>query len=126
MNEVLNGEISRSINQQLECDLCQTTPDIDESRSFRISVKLNYVTNHDRRGVSYEEKKFGIGNENKLFRQLYTSASSNRNQIYKAIREEVGCGEGPDEFYGKVGNSFINIYDMGRSRCRQCRRNGGM
>ena len=116
MNEVLNGEISRSISQQLECDLCQANPDTNEGRNFKVSVKLNYVTNHDRHGVSYEEKKFKPGRENKLFRQLYTSSQGNRDQIYRAIKNEVGCGEGLMNFMGKVGNSFINIYDTGRSR----------
>ena len=83
INEVLDGEFSQSINQQLDCELCESLPDINEGRNFRISVKLNFVTNHDQNGVSYEEKRFSMGRENKLFRQLYTSNRGNRDQIYR-------------------------------------------
>ena len=63
----------------------------------------------------------------KIIQTTYTSTRGNRDKIYRAIKERVGCGEGLMNFMGKVGNSFINIYDTGKeSSSGQCFRHGRM
>ena len=58
VNSILDGKLTNSISQQLNCELCQTDNEPLNERSFKLNVEISLVTNHGNSFVGFERKSF--------------------------------------------------------------------